>query len=395
MTTTLRLALIGGTLYDELYSQLDSFSAASGIATEVVAHLPQHELNELLYREARHPTLDLDLVTTHTKYSPSQRDLYQPLDGLLDQSELTPYITSTIDACRIDGELCQLPRNCDVRLMIYRSDLYEQAGLEVPTTWDAVRECSHVLREHSADTSGFVFTGVMSGLVGSFYELLTSAGGAFLSDDGTPQFVSPAGSWALESLADLYSTATPAMADWSYDEVAGAFAAGEVATYTEWPGYWSTITEQASEAVRGNVEVSLYPIGPAGRRCVYGGCHSFAITTQAQTGPSLELLRWLTRDETLALEANRGSLVPKPAVLEAQIAATSETSLAGRRLGLLLETMQRYILWPPRTADWPIIEDSLWPVLRGGYMGAMDIERALQRAADAVALTLSTAREGQ
>jgi multiple sugar transport system substrate-binding protein len=384
--TTLRLGLLKGVLYDELYASLGEFTARTGIETEVVAHLPQHELNHLLVEEATAPALGLDVVTTHTKYAPSQRRLYRSLDDLLGPDELDAYLPEPLKACRIEGRLCQLPRNCDVRLYTYRQDL---VGDLIPDgaafTWEDALAVARRVARPASGLSGFVFTGKMSGLVGSFYELMTSAGGVFLGEDDEPLFLSSEGEWALQLLRDLYETADGTMTEWSYDEVANAFASGQVAAYTEWPGYWAEISRPSVSRVADVVGVALYPVGPSGRRCVYGGCHTFAITNNAPDVPAaLELLRFLTSDAVLLGEAARGSLVPKRAVINTMREKAPAGSLERRRLDLLYQTMEEFLLWPPRTDNWPVIEESVWPILRDGYSGKMDVQTALSSAVSAI-----------
>lgn len=392
---TLRLALIRGLLYDGLYTSLEEFTARTGIETEVVAHVPQDNLNRILAEQATDPTLGLDVVTAHTKYAPSQRRLYRPLDDLLGQDELDAYLPEPLMACRINGVLCQLPRNCDVRLYTYRRDLVEDPSARgTAFTWEEALADARRAAGSAAGLSGFVFTGKLSGLVGSFYELVTSAGGRFLGDGDQPLFLGSEGEWALQMLRDLYETADPTMTEWSYDEVAKAFANGTVAAYTEWPGYWKEISQPSASRVADLVGVSLYPVGPSGRRCVYGGCHTFAITNNTSDVPAaLELLRFLTSDAVLLGEADRGSLVPKKAVMDTMRERSPAGSLERRRLELLDQTMQQFLLWPPRTENWPVIEDSLWPVLRDGYSGRTSVGTALSSAVGAISAGLSANRE--
>ena len=75
----LRVALVGGPMYDHLYRLLDG----AGVDVEVVVHADHPTLNravaDMLGRGER-----LDLISTHSKYAPSQQQWLQPLDGLVD-----------------------------------------------------------------------------------------------------------------------------------------------------------------------------------------------------------------------------------------------------------------------------------------------------------------------
>jgi multiple sugar transport system substrate-binding protein len=388
--TTLRLALIKGPVYDPFYQRLDLFSRTTGINTEVVWHLPWHELLETLQANyaSSQPEVPIDLVTSHSKYAPSMRHFLQPLDDLLIPQEIASFTAAAIDFARIDGLLYALPRNFDVRVLVYRSDLVTA----VPATWDELVTSAVRLADPPHDRSGFVFTGKMSGLFGSFYELLASAGGQLLDREFRPAFVSSQGEWALETLRRLYKeAATAEMADYSYDEVAFAFRDGRCAMYTEWPGFWSLITDPGRSKVLGRMGVAVYPSGPTGRK-VYAGSHTFAITSSTRDLPaSLELLRFLTSDESLLTEARIGSLVPKPSVLKTVIGEAAPNSIEATRWQALQTTMENYSLLPPKMERWPVVEDTLWPALRQGYMGELDIRRALERAAEEITAALAVA----
>jgi len=388
--TTLRLALIKGPVYDPFYQRLDLFSRATGIETEVVWHLPWHELLETLQTNYANPQpeVPIDLVTSHSKYAPSMHHFLQPLDDLLTRQEIARFSPAAIDFARIDGLLYALPRNFDVRVLVYRTDILTASQL--PPTWVELIGTAVRLADVPHDRSGFVFTGKMSGLFGSFYELLASAGGQLLDGEFRPAFVSSEGEWALGTLRRLYQdAATAEMADYSYDEVAFAFRDGRCAMYMEWPGFWSLITDPGTSKVLGRIGVALYPLGPTGRK-VYAGSHTFAITTSARDLPaSVELLRFLTSDESLLTEARVGSLVPKPSVLKTVMGEAAPDSIEAIRWQALQTTMENYSLLPPKMERWPVVEDTLWPALRQGYTGELDIHNALERAAEAITAALA------
>ena len=72
-------------MYDGLYARIPEFERRSGLAVEVVDRLPHPELNARVDRDrASAGSADLDLVSTHTKYAPSQAPWLAPLDGLVD-----------------------------------------------------------------------------------------------------------------------------------------------------------------------------------------------------------------------------------------------------------------------------------------------------------------------
>jgi multiple sugar transport system substrate-binding protein len=75
---TLRILLVGGPMYDPLYSRLEEFEDREEICVEVVATLPHPDLNARIEEEFSSGTATYDLISTHTKYAPSQRQWLTP-----------------------------------------------------------------------------------------------------------------------------------------------------------------------------------------------------------------------------------------------------------------------------------------------------------------------------
>jgi multiple sugar transport system substrate-binding protein len=70
----------------------------------------------------------------------------------------------------IGGALYGIPRNIDIRLLHYRTDLIETP----PASWDELVEVAR-RTTRAPQLYGFVFTGMESGLFGTFFELAESA----------------------------------------------------------------------------------------------------------------------------------------------------------------------------------------------------------------------------
>ena len=112
-------------MYDPLYEAIPAFERDSGVAVEIVAQLPHPELNEFVGRAFESGAGDLDLLSTHTKYAPSQAN------GSLRSTTCCARTTSrtccrgAAELSRVGRRLLQVPRNLDVRLLHYRRDLFE------------------------------------------------------------------------------------------------------------------------------------------------------------------------------------------------------------------------------------------------------------------------------
>jgi multiple sugar transport system substrate-binding protein len=380
-------------MYDPLYSAFDEFTRDTGIGVDVVVKLPHPELNAWVARAFADGDPGVDLLSTHTKYAPSQAQWLSPLDSRFSADEVEDFLERPRSLSRIDGALLQIPRNIDVRLLHYRSDLLDDGadrtasrGLpHVPDTWTELAEAASAVTTDAV--FGFVFPGRDSGLFGTFYELLVGAGGELFDESLCPAFDSPAGEWAMSFIAELYQQRRVAPRDlpsWHYDEVSAAFRAGEAAMVCDWPGSYHLYRESNTSQVFDRFGLALLPAGPAGIRAAYGGCHSFAIPRSSRNpDAAAALVRHLTSFESQLGEARCGSIPCRASALAAVRAQALPSARESARWELLAETEKSMII-PPRFASYPQCEDAIWHAVQRAMTEEWTAPRAVASAAAAV-----------
>src|SRR5688572_14706189 len=162
-----RVALVGGPMYDQVYEAIPAFERAAKVRVEIVARRPHPELNAFV-KDAFESGTSLDAISTHTKYAPSQAPWLRPLDELAPAELIHDLLPRPAELSRIDGRLLQIPRNLDVRLLHYRRDLIAKA----PDTWaglfDIASQLTKVGSNGEPEFYGFLFPGRDSGLFGMF-----------------------------------------------------------------------------------------------------------------------------------------------------------------------------------------------------------------------------------
>ena len=89
MSRELQVALISGPAYDPLYDCLPQFIGSTGIQVNVTFSGDHPAINHHL---AHLPEVPYDLVSTHTKYAPSQLGFLAPLDDLIDRAALDDFV---------------------------------------------------------------------------------------------------------------------------------------------------------------------------------------------------------------------------------------------------------------------------------------------------------------
>lgn len=71
-------------------------------------------------------------------------DLTEHFNNWADKDQ---FVESTLKPLTVDGKLYGLPYNTNARVLLYRKDLFEEFGLEVPKTWDEYVKVASVITE--------------------------------------------------------------------------------------------------------------------------------------------------------------------------------------------------------------------------------------------------------
>jgi ABC-type glycerol-3-phosphate transport system substrate-binding protein len=74
-------------------------------------------------------------------------DVVEPLDNHLGADFLKDFVKAGLDAMRVNGKLMGMPYFLDPRGLFYRADLFDQAGLKPPETWDDVIQAAQKLHK--------------------------------------------------------------------------------------------------------------------------------------------------------------------------------------------------------------------------------------------------------
>ena len=348
MTERLRVALVGGPMYDHLLPALGD--------VEVVVQADHPTLNrEVATRLAAGERLDV--ISTHAKYAPSQRQWLTPLDEVLDVGALAP---DAVQMCRFDGSLLSAPRCIDVRVLWAAAD-------DAPATWDELVDGPLV----------FGFPGRESGLFGTFFELVVSRGGRLFDERGAPVIDSTESRWAVETLCRIASRAPADLPTWHYDQVDAALLDGTIEAAGAWPGGFGAIRRARAAGRR------LLPYGYPGG-VSYAGVHSWAIpTTCGDPDGAAALVARLTSFEVGALDATGGNV---PAHVAAFSAVEPVDEVDERRLALTRATIDGGMLTYPPLERFPFVEDAGWQAINEALRGLRtpdEVPALVQRAAEA------------
>jgi multiple sugar transport system substrate-binding protein len=337
----LRVALVGGPMYDALYAPfIDD--------VEVVVRADHPTLNRevaaLLAAGER-----IDVLSTHGKYAPSQSHWLRPLNDLVDTSALAP---KAVELCSYNGDVLCAPRNIDVRTFWWRTDRMDAA----PTKWGFLIRSGAV----------YGFTGRESGLFGFFFELVTGDGDRIFDDNLRPTMTGASPERAILAILELAKRAPADLPDWHYDQVDAALLAGRVDCAAAWPGGYDAI---AASPLYKSLRPALYPGGFS-----YSGCHGWAIpTTCGDVERAADFVQRLSSFDDQAREPGI------PAHVEALAARTPRDAVDAERLAVTQETIATAMITYPHIEGFDAIEDAGWRAINAAIRGEIGVVEATQR----------------
>lgn len=136
-------------------------------------------------------------------------DALVPLDDVIDQIGRDRFAAAALAEGEMGGANYSMPLYTHAQVMWYRTDLLDQAGLEVPSTWEELRHAAEVLT--TDDVYGLSVPmgsgDMMATRFLNYY--VQSAGERLLNDDGSANLTSQAVLDGIAYWVDMYHTVSP------------------------------------------------------------------------------------------------------------------------------------------------------------------------------------------
>lgn len=186
-------------LYEEA---ADAFKAESGTSVDVaqVSWDAAHAKFLSLISAGDVP----DIAVFGPKWLPEfiELDVLQPLDEYLPESFFDNFEPSLLEQVTFDGHVWALPEALSTRLMYYRTDLFDEAGLEPPKTWTEFVEAAKQLNEPGSQY-GFCVQGEGDEVIWNYTYFLYGAGGKYTDESDQWAVNQPANVEALQMMTGL------------------------------------------------------------------------------------------------------------------------------------------------------------------------------------------------
>ncbi|MGV8833941.1 MAG: ABC transporter substrate-binding protein [Devosia sp.] len=282
-----------------------------------------------------------------------------------------------------EGRYVAFPFAAYANLMLYRKDLFDEAGLAPPTTTEQMLAAAHALTKPDINQYGFVANG-QAGAPGAQDWMLYNSqmGGSIMGPDGLPALNSPENVASLEVYKELFiDTAPPGAIDYDWGARGEAFNQGIASMLETWSVGIPGALDPASSPVADKVGVILAPVAE-GLPLDYG-VGGWAMAINADISPeqqkaSWEFIKWLTSPE-IHKEFNlmgAGSFMRKSQMTDPDLLAAF-----GEFLPLVAETYENGNgEFRPRIPQYPEIQDYLGTAVNTALAGGLTPQEALDEA---------------
>ncbi len=171
------------------------------------------------------------------EFGNTQAQAFEAAGALMDLSDRADelgaddFLQSLLEAGTYDGQLYAAPYYAGARIMIYRKDLFEASGIEVPTTLEEMVDAGEQLMADNADVPNFSGIYLPARNWHAVMSFVWAHGGDIATQEGDQwvgQLDSPESIAGLEFFKDAFDRANSAPADGDDANDWLAFCAGEV-----------------------------------------------------------------------------------------------------------------------------------------------------------------------
>ena len=382
--TTLNVSLVAEPRADAIQQLTSEFTEATGINVNYTI-LPYPNLEEKQLTSLTQQTGEQDLIHVDCVWMgqyagqgwlhPVQEFVDQTNPEVLDLEDFMPRVLQ--EQSMWEDQLYGLPFITAVFALYYRTDIFEELGLEPPQTWDELKTTAQTIHEaKSADgVAGLTLMGRRGvQLLCTHLNVFGSMGGYYYDENYTPTMASDAGVNSIEYLKSLLPFAVEGALSNDYDETAAAFQQGLAAMNLQWQNAAPQFVDPEESKIVGKwniVEVPGVEEGGEIKRTATFGGWDLGISADSQNKEAAwEYLVWATSKPIEVKLAPSGPGARRSTLSDPELQKTYI------EYPMMLETLDT-ALGRPRIQVWPQMNDVIAASLSEVMVGQTDARDAM------------------
>ena len=314
MAQTITIATVNNGDMIRMQGYTDTFTEQTGINVEWVT-LEENVLRQRVTTDITTNGGQFDIMTIGMYEAPiwGSNDWLVPLDDLSAEYDVADLLPAMAGGLSHDGTLYAAPFYGESSMVMYRTDLMEAAGLEMPEapTWAFIREAAAAMTDRANDINGICLRGKAGwGEGGAFITAMSNSFGARWFDmDWNAQFDTQPWRDTLEFFSGMMNESGPAgYATNGFNENLSLFQQGKCGMWIDATVAASFVTNPNDSTVADHVGFALAPDNGLGKRSNWLWAWALAIPAGTQQADAAkQFIEWATSKEYIELvAANEG-----------------------------------------------------------------------------------------
>lgn len=343
----------------------------------------------LLECERGGDTYDIWMIAIEGVARMSETGCAAPLDDRVEQTAeffdyddiLPAYADLMVN--EVDGNsVWGIPFAGESVFLMYRQDLFDEAGVEVPQTWEELRDVARQFQEEG-EVSGVAFRARRGWEFTYQYSVfLFPFGGRILDPEtGEPAIDTQGSVNALEYMTSLKDYAPTGIEGFSFPEAWQSMQTGRVAMLVEATAAAPELEDPSKSQVAGQVGYAPLPEGPEG---AFSGVWGWGLGVNGHSqkqDAAWRVIEWLTSRETHPDYVDAGGIPTRTSIvedpeyqerfpfLEATQAALEQASTLG----------EQGLATVPKHRQWHLYSEAIGNHGSQAFSGQIDPEEAVRR----------------
>ena len=362
-----------GPYFEKMAAEFEA--ANEGINVEIEVTPWDVLLQKLTTDISGNANADMAIIGTRWLLDFAEQGVAEPLDGYITDEFKGRFIETFLSPSVMDGKVLGLPIAASARAMFYNKDLFEQAGVEPPETWDDVKAAAEKIGALGEDIAGFGLQGKEIETDVYFYYPMWSYGGNIVEEDGTSGLDSEAAIQAATLYKEMIDAGLTQDGPTAYnrEDVQNLFKQGKVGMMITAPFLSNQIKEEAPDLNYGIIPI---PAGPNGDRGTYGVTDSIIMFSNSDNKDEA----WKFMD-FLFTQAPRSEFTQGEGFLPVNKAVSEEPGFTESEDLKAFAAVLPDARFAPVIAGWEEIADTTSAALQKIYLGEASPEEALTAAA--------------
>ena len=329
--TTLTIATVNNGDMIRMQGYTNLFTEQTGIKVEWVT-LEENVLRQRVTTDITTKGGQFDIMTIGMYETPiwGANGWLVPLDGLSAEYDVDDILPAMRNGLSHDGTLYAAPFYGESSMVMYRTDLMEAAGLEMPSapTWADIRAAAEAMHDPAKEIYGICLRGKPGwGEGGAFITVTANSFGArWFDEDWNAQFDQPEWEEALTYFVDLMNSyGPPGYATNGFNENLSLFQQGRCGMWIDATVAASFVTNPNDSSVADSVGFALAPDNGLGKRSNWLWAWALAIPAGTQQADAaMKFIEWATSRDYIALVAEKEGWANVPPGARTSLYETAE-----------------------------------------------------------------------